>query len=509
MARYREYCYQQSLMVPITLTAQVQPGTFEYTVNYLVDHEIDLSVFEERYRNDETGAPAYDPAILLKIILFAYSRGVTSSRRIAEACEENVVFMALSADTHPHYTTIAEFICRMDREILSVFTDVLSVCYTEGLIGKRMFAIDGCKISSNCSKEWSGTKAELRKKAKKIEESIEQLLRRHREADHQQCEPGQREKEEKAVENLKAKVQKVREFLATHEDRIGTQGKAVKSNITDNESAKMPSSHGVIQGYNGIATVDGEHQIVVDAQAFGDGHEAKHVEQVIEAVQQTFSKLDAKLDLYQEVVLTADSGFHSEESVKTLLDRGVDAYIADTHFRKRDPRFAEQQEHKKKSTDRQRTSKARKYFSKDQFTFNEEATLICPAGKPMRWRTKSYTDAKRGYTGRGYSGYAKYCGVCELRTKCIRGKKTTVRSITIVDRAHSYIQKMIGRFDTDRGRHYYSRRMGTAEPVFANIRHTRGLHRFSLRGRVKVDTQWKLYCTVHNIGKIAAHWSKR
>ena len=80
MARYREYCYEQSLMVPIRLADQVQPGTFEYTVNYLVDNEIDLSVFEERYRNDETGAPAYDPAILLKVILFAYSRGITASR---------------------------------------------------------------------------------------------------------------------------------------------------------------------------------------------------------------------------------------------------------------------------------------------------------------------------------------------------------------------------------------------------------------------------------------------
>ena len=90
MARYREYSYDQSLMVPISLAEQLQPGTFEYTVNYLVDHEIDLSVLEERYRNDETGAPVYDPAVLLKIILFAYSRGMTSSRRIAQACEENV-----------------------------------------------------------------------------------------------------------------------------------------------------------------------------------------------------------------------------------------------------------------------------------------------------------------------------------------------------------------------------------------------------------------------------------
>jgi len=202
MAKYREYSYEQSLMLPIRLAEQLQPGTFEHTVNYLVDNEIDLTVFEPRYQNDETGAPAYDPAILLKIILFAYSRGIVSSRRIAQACGENVVFMALSG------------------EIQSVFTDVLSVCYTEGLIGKRMFAVDGCKISSNCSKEWSGTKAELRKKALKIEQSVRQLVNKHREEDHSGGEPGQVDKEQKASENLGAKAKKVREFLKHNEDRI-------------------------------------------------------------------------------------------------------------------------------------------------------------------------------------------------------------------------------------------------------------------------------------------------
>ena len=81
MPRYREYSYEQSLMLPVRLADQLQAGTFEYTVNYLVDNEINLSVFESRYCNDETGAPAYDPAILLKIILFAYSRGIKWRRR--------------------------------------------------------------------------------------------------------------------------------------------------------------------------------------------------------------------------------------------------------------------------------------------------------------------------------------------------------------------------------------------------------------------------------------------
>lgn len=156
MARYKDRSRAQGMMMPIHLEDQIVPGTFEHTIDYLVDNEIDLSVFEHRYNNDDTGAPAYDPAVLLKVILLGYARGMTSSRRIARACEENIIFIALSADSKPHFTTIADFVSTMSDEIESVFTDVLSICYTEELIGKTMFAIDGCKISSNCSKEMDG-----------------------------------------------------------------------------------------------------------------------------------------------------------------------------------------------------------------------------------------------------------------------------------------------------------------------------------------------------------------
>jgi len=203
VAKYRDYSYEQSRLLPVSLINQIQPGTIEYTINYLVDHEIDLSVFDEQYKNDETGAPAIDPAILLKIILFAYSRGIISSRRIARACEENVVFMALAADNRPHFTTIVDFISSTGDKIVSVFRDILAVCYTEGLIGKQTFAVDGCKISSNCAKEWSGTKQELRKKAERIEQSVKLLIKRHRQEDKGKKDPDKKEKEKRAVKNLK------------------------------------------------------------------------------------------------------------------------------------------------------------------------------------------------------------------------------------------------------------------------------------------------------------------
>jgi len=170
MARYKEYCYEQTKLIPIAFSQQILPGTFEYTLNYLIDKEFDLSVFEKRYHNDETGAPAYDPAILLKIVLYAYSRGMTSSREIEQCCEQNIIFMALSADTHPHFTTIADFISSSREQIIELFCNVLLICEKLGLIGKEMFAVDGCKLGSNASKEWSGTKGELKKKQQKMEQ---------------------------------------------------------------------------------------------------------------------------------------------------------------------------------------------------------------------------------------------------------------------------------------------------------------------------------------------------
>jgi transposase len=514
MARYKERCDDQSLMVPIRFVDQLQPGTFEYTVSHLVDKEIDLSGFAARYNNDLSGAPAYDPRILLKVVLFAYSRGIIGSRRIARACEENVVFMALSGDSRPHFTTIAHFITTMDDLIGAVFTEVLSICYVEGLIGGKMFAVDGCKISSNCSKEWSGTKAQLRKKAAKIQESIDRLLHRHRAEDEQDRgggQSGRRDSERKAIENLRAKAKRVQEFLAENEDRRGAGGKPVKSNITDNESAKMPSAHGVIQGYNGIATVDAAHQIVLDAQAYGEGHEAKRLGAVIDSLRQTLTTVQGARQIFDDVVLTADSGFHSQQSVKEVFDAGVDAYIADNKFRLRDPRFSTLQQHRRKP-DRKRTSIARKYFVADDFTFDESGALICPAGKPMWSRCPNWRHKNKGYTGRTYQGHLKNCSRCPLRPKCIRNPKTPARQVTKIDRDgpqenKSAVQRMIERFDSPRGRFYYSRRMGTVEPVFANIRHTLGLNRFTLRGRVKVDTQWKLFCLVHNIGKLARYGS--
>ena len=352
MPRFKPHDYSQMKMIPIDFSRQLQPGTFEFALNQIID-QMDLTFFHDRFRNDETGAPAYDPAVTLKIVLFAYSRGITSSREIAQACRENVLFMALSADSQPHFTTIAHFVSSMATEITPLFRNVLLLCAQEGLIGKQMFAIDGCKISSNCAKEWSGTRADFERRSAKIDRSIKRILQKHRQLDRQaerrrqekggnDSDPStgnMREKELKAIERLRGHKRKLDEWLAANEDKPGARGHVRQSNITDNESAKMPGSHGVVQGYNGVAAADSEHQVIVHAEAFGEGQEASLLEPMLTGMRSNLQALGEAGDPLAGKVMLADCGYHSEANARLVLAQGLEAYVPDKNFRKRDPAF--------------------------------------------------------------------------------------------------------------------------------------------------------------------------
>lgn len=509
MAKFKKYDQKQYLLLPIRFHEQIIPGTFVYALNYIVDHELDLSIFDNRYRNEDTGAPAYNPAVLLKIILYAYSLGIISSRRIAALCSTNITFMSLSADTRPHFTTIANFISTLDEEISSLFLAILLICSEEGLIGKKMFAVDGCKLSSNASKEWSGTRADFMRKKEKIEKSIRYLMKKHREQDKGETSDKEMvEKEEKAIKNLISKKEKINKWLNENDDKLGTNGKPIQSNITDNESAKMVSSRGVVQGYNGLAMVDDKKQVVVNAEAFGTGAEQQCLIPMVNQTRNNFKAIEGNDNVFSETILTADSGNHSEKNIKELYMQEIEAYVADNQFRKRDPKFKTAQRYKQKPTDRKRTIKGKKYFQPSDFTYDPEKNkLICPAGKALYVKNSTYKN-KDGLTGIVYEGRKSDCRVCNIKKKCMRNVNTEHRQVAIFtnkmsDMKESFSQRMIQQFDTPMGRHIYSRRMGTVEPVFANIRNAFGLSRFTLRGQKKVDIQWKLYCMVHNIGKIA------
>lgn len=503
MARYKDYDYGQMKMIPVSFERQILPGSFEYSLSYLIDNELDLTAFDQHYSNDDNGRPAYDPRLLLKIVILAYSKGITSSRQIERLCRENITFMALSADTQPHFTTLADFVSRSPEAIADLFGQIVLMCDHLGLIGKEMFAIDGCKLPSNASKEWSGTHAELRKKKQKIDRAVRRMLQRHQEQDSAEQQPDIHEREKKQIKKLREVSRKLKRFLDTEEKRTGVSGREVKSNITDNESAKMKTSHGVIQGYTGVAAVDSKHQVVVHAEAFGQGQEHGLLKPVLEGINETFA--DSRKKTQRDVKsakITADSGYHNREMLEYLEAEKVDGYIADTGFRARDPRF---KDYKTPAERNKRKDKER--FSQEEFTINiNKETCRCPAGHAM------WLKARRARIGHHlfmqFQAYEKDCMCCGMRKRCLKSEKQrTPRQVNVAldiakEQKAGIIERMKRKIDSPQGRHIYSQRLGTVEPVFGHITDAIGIRRFSLRGKQKVDGQWKLMMMLHNMLKI-------
>lgn len=364
MARYKPYDYIQTRLIPVSLEHQLLSGTLEHAIHEVVEQKLDLSLFDAHYQNDATGGRAYDPKILLKVILCAYARGIVGSRRIEWLCRNNVTCMALACMQCPDHSTIAAFVSSRHAEILTLFGEVLLVCEAQQLLGGTVFALDGLKLSSKASKEWRGPLEELRHKQAKLDAKIAQVLAEHQQVDAQGSldeelevglpavaetdrerqgaasvvrdkhaggspederveeevspagSPGkgapaaasapadgrspmgprrrsgggpkrsgktmassrqQRRQQKRArrLKRLRHQAERLKSWLASHTPRIGRQGKEIQSNVTDPESAKMPTSHGVVQGYNAQALVDDAYQVIVAAEVVGDGQDAQ------------------------------------------------------------------------------------------------------------------------------------------------------------------------------------------------------------------------------------------
>ncbi len=350
--------------------------------------------------------------------------------------------MALSGDSQPHFTTIANFVAQMKDVIQPIFTAVLMVCDNQGLIGREMFAIDGCKLPSNASKEWSGTHAEMNSKQKKIDRAVKRMLAVHREEDvaGQVNDHTRRHKEEQRIAKLKDASAKIKKHLETSTDRLGPSGS---------------------------------------------------VEPMLDQVGDHLGK-----DYVETVKLTTDSGFHSKATIDYCDASGADAYMADGNFRKRDPRFAENERHHP-------TERKPKYFSSSEFSYDQDSgSCQCPAGKPMWKRYERESEGQRIIT---FTGHLDDCRNCPMQKKCMRKQPTkNGRQVTLVigDSGTSSIEQMKRKIDSAEGRYIYEQRLGTVEPVIGNINTTKRLNRFSHRGKKKINAHWMMFRLVHNVEKI-------
>jgi hypothetical protein len=387
----------------------------------------------------------------------------------------------------------------MKDEILPLFRDVLLVCEEEGLLGGTFFALDGCKLPSNASMDSSGTISDLIRKKEKIENKVKGLLEEQVETDKQGDDdektggPSGISNRSKQIERLEKRADRIENFLKKNGPKIGKQGREIKSNITDNESAKMVTSHGTIQGYNGQAMVDSKNQVIVHGEAFGDGQDHYHVPLMLDGAKENMEAIGQSEDYFEGKILTADSLYHSPTNLKKCDEEKLDAYIPDKDFRKRDPRL--------KTKGQGRPKKKR--FTLEDFRYNETTDeYICPEGKILKlYVKKTQVD---GVIYRRYVADRNDCQGCELKSKCIINKngKRRYLYVPIGSSLDNLTKPMIEKIDSEKGRKIYPQRIAIVEPVFANVRTQKRMDHFTLRGKVKVNIQWVLYCLIHNIEKI-------
>ena len=395
-------------------------------------------------------------------------------------------------------------------EFAAVFAAVVAVCDAQGLITREMFAIDGVKLPSNAAKHRSGTRAEFERQATKLEAAAQAMLARHRQHDggEDEGDAGGATDAPTRVERLQRDAAQLRTWLATHpDDRRGPKGGVRKSNRTDNDSAKMANRpvKASFRAIPGSPRSTRGHPIIVEAQAHGTGSEHELLVPVVEALHPL---------LGAATVLTADAGYHSDANLAALDALGVDALIADNELRRRDERLAEQAAHHPIGDvlhDKRRPeARVTGIFPASAFSYDPVArTCRCPAGQSLV--RNGQHRIIRDTMWDAYRGTERTCGPCPVRARCItEPERIAVRSVMFATGKTAPLPptrtaRMKARIDQPANRARYGRRFAVVEPVFANLRHNKRLARFTMRGRAKVDGQWKLFCLVHNIEKLAHH----
>jgi len=228
----------------------------------------------------------------------------------------------------------------VQKEIESLFGNILLVCDELDLLAGTHFSLAGVKLPAKASKEWSGTFKELQKKRDQLQLKLHQLITEPiHPAGLSSSETDRRQHQQKRwlhpVERLNA-------FLHEQKPKVGKGRKEIQSNVTDNQSAKMPTSHGVMQGYNAQALVDAKHQIVVHAEA-SSSQDHENLAPRMAAARKNMLAIGKAPDCFKGRQLSADSNYYSYANLVLCQAESLDAYIPDLQFRKRDQRFTGQQ----------------------------------------------------------------------------------------------------------------------------------------------------------------------
>jgi len=410
---------------------------------FLLDavNEMDLRPFYARHREDGWGAPAFEPTMMVTLLLYAYCMGERSSRRIERRCQEDIAFRVITANSAPDHSTIARFRQANERALSVCFTQVLGLCAAAGLVRVGVVALDGTKIEANASlyanrgleaidAEVQAMLAEAAATDRREDELLGEDNRGDELPEGLRSQEGRlrRLKECKArleSEDVKARYEAELARRAAIEAETGRRpvGRPPKpkrptknslvANPTDPDSRVMKRQYTYLQGYNAQAVVSEDH-IVLAAALTQDSVDVHQLHPMLHEARANLAS--AGISKRIGLALT-DSGYYSEANLEVAEQKNPELLVA----------------------------------------------------------VRNERDQRRGeVSGRGV----------------FTGRRGRV---------------MQGKLATERGRTLYAKRAHTVEPVFGHIKEVRKVRRFARRGLGACDVEWKLVCATHNLLKLWRH----
>lgn len=470
----RPYNNKEMLLFPACIGDYLHKEHLAWIIDEVTE-QLDLSALYNRISC--VGNPSYHPKMMLKVLFYAYTQKVFSSRKIEQKLETDVAFIFLAGMQKPDFRTISDFRKNNLDEISSLFIQIVRLCKEIGLIELGHISVDSTVIKANASKEQFYTKDRLDKEEQLINNKIKELLTKAQDIDDQEDQKFGKENRgneiPKELESRKARLEKLKDAKKRLEEE-----QLKKINLTD-QDVTFQKSHGqLVPGYRAQIVVDEKEQIIVACEVDSN----KDNSQLIPMLEKTFKNTEKSVN--DSVIVTADSGYSSMENLKEIKEspHKIDAYIPDNEYQ---------------AKERNKKTEEDSSFHKNKFQYDQSRDVyICPNNKELRFIGKRTDD-----TGNRFSYYrCKDCQGCKHFGICTKSPKG--RGIKVYENEY-LIYKMRKKLDIPEGKLIYKERKVIVESVHGNIKHNLGFREFLLRGKDKVRAEFSLIAIAHNLLKIA------
>ena len=434
----------------------------EDAVRYVdaVVEEFDLRELESRFST--VGRPAYQPRVLIKVILYGKLRGVRSSRELARACRENLRFIFLAQDEKPDFRTISDF-RKYHLDILgSLLKQTVEIGVKEGVIDLKHVAVDGTKIRANASSKSFQKPEKLERLLSALEKSLHEDVKSEELEDEEYGEDDWEFKLPKRLQDKKALAERIRESLREYE-RLDEDKQPKQISKTDGDARFMKGPDGKRVYYNAQIAVDEKSRMAVGARVTNAGSDHGELKPMINEIKTTAGSFPEKL--------SADKGYRATEGIVALEEEGIEGFVP-----------------------LQASSSNRIEF--DQFIYDDEYDeYLCPEGRSL-----VYIGEKPEIKADVYE--SESCSGCLRHASCIVSPNS--RRTLKVSHDIGAIQRMRARMDSEAGKAMSRARSMTVEVAFAWKKIHQNLRRFMFRGRAAVNDEWRFEAVALNVARLVS-----